>query len=173
MPGAHINEDWCVIQVVDPATGREVADGEWGNLTVTTLGRDNPLIRYDLEEAAALLREECTCGETTIRGLWGGRFKDLLSSQGKRFQVNELEKALRAVPDVAQPTLEYQVVKPRSEDTPLQIRVESTTTGDTADVARRAAAAIKEQVGIDADVQVLARDALPRSGYKATRLVDD
>src|SRR5437588_4721961 len=147
MPGAHINDDWCVIQAVDPETGREVPDGEWGIPTVTTLGRDNPLIRYDLEGAAALLREECTCGETTIRGLWGGLFKDLLSSQGKRFQVNELEKALRAVPDVAQPTLEYQVVKPRQEDAPLLIRVESTTAGDTADVARRAAAAINDELG--------------------------
>ena len=118
-----MHEDWCVVQAIDPGTGREVPDGEWGNLTVTTLGRDNPLIRYDLEEAAALLREECTCGETTIRGLWGGRFKDLLSCQGKRFQVNELEKAMRAIPDIAKPTLEYQVVKPKDEVAPLRMRV--------------------------------------------------
>jgi len=150
-----------------------VPDGEWGNLTVTTLGRDNPLIRYDLEEAAALLREECTCGETTIRGLWGGRFKDLLSSQGKRFQVNELEKALRTIPEIAKPTLEYQVVKPKQEDAPLKVRVESTVTGDTAGVKGRAEAAVKGELEIDTDIDVLARDTIPRSGYKATRLVDE
>ena len=65
-----------------PATGREVADGEWGNLTVTTLDRDNGLLRYDLEEACAMLREPCPCGETSIRGLWGGRFKP--TSSGAR-----------------------------------------------------------------------------------------
>ena len=64
-------------------------------------------------------------------------------------------------------------MKPKIEDSPLVIRVESATAGDTADVARRAAAVVKEQLGIDADVHVLPRDALPRSGYKATRLVDD
>jgi len=130
LPGAHVHEDWCVAQAIDPETGREVPDGEWGNLTVTTFGRDNPLLRYDLEEAAAVMREECPCGETSIRGLWGGRFKDLLSSQGKRFQVSELESALRTVPDVTQPTLEYQVVKPKAEDAPLVIMVESGTAGD-------------------------------------------
>jgi len=74
---------------------------------------------------------------------------------------------------VAKPTLEYQVVKPTDDQAPLRIRVESTTTGDAADVARRAAAAVQDELGIVADVDVLPRDALPRSGYKATRLVDD
>ena len=53
------------------------------------------------------------------------------------------------------------------------MRVESTTSGDTEDVARRAAAAVKEGLGIDTEIEVLPRDTLPRSGYKATRLVDD
>ena len=39
------------------------------------------------------------CGETSIRGLWGGRFKDLIAVQGTRFQANEVESALRAVAD--------------------------------------------------------------------------
>src|SRR5262245_26708579 len=47
--GAHLHEDWAIIQAVDPATGREVPDGEWGDLVITTLDRDNGLIRYDLE----------------------------------------------------------------------------------------------------------------------------
>ncbi len=111
-PGAHIHEDWAVVQAVDPATGREVPDGEWGNLTVTTLDRDNGLLRYDLEEACAIHREPCPCGETSIRGLWGGRFKDLLSCQGTRFQLNELELCLRGEELVTQPSLEYRVLRP-------------------------------------------------------------
>ena len=86
-----------MVQAVDPATGLEVPDGEWGNLTVTTLDRDNCLLRYDLEEACAILREPCPCGETSIRGLWGGRFKDLLECQGTRFQANEVEGVLRGI----------------------------------------------------------------------------
>src|SRR5207302_2863331 len=74
-PGAHVHEDWAVVQAVDPATGRDVPDGQWGDLVVTTLDRDNGLLRYDLEEACMVVGEPCPCGETTIRAFWGGRFK--------------------------------------------------------------------------------------------------
>jgi phenylacetate-CoA ligase len=169
--GAHLNEDWAIVQAIDPRTGGDVPDGEWGNLVVTTLGRDNGLLRYDLEEAAAIVRQPCVCGETTVRAFWGGRFKDLLATQGKHVQVAEVEQALRSVPEVTAPTLEYVVVKPTSDDAPLRVRVELAE-GDRADVAARCTAAVKEQLGVVADVEVVERESLARSGYKAVRLVD-
>ncbi len=171
-PGGHIHEDFAIIQAIDPKTGRDVGDDEWGNLVVTTLDRDNGLLRYDLEEAAAIIREPCPCGETTIRGFWGGRFKDFLDVQGRYFQVHEIERALRSVGDeITKPSLEYVVVKPSDPALPLSIRVEHAA-GDSMDLAVRCTAAIAEQVGIDATVEILEREALARSGYKATRLVD-
>ena len=156
-PGAHIHEDWAVVQAVDPATGREVPDGEWGNLTVTTLDRDNGLLRYDLEEACAILRGPCPCGETSIRGLWGGRFADLLSCQGTRFQLSEVEAALRTEKLVAQPSLEYQIIRPDDGPAPLEVRVEVATEDPDARslVADRVAMAIEEAVGVHAVVELL------------------
>jgi len=173
-PGAHIHEDWGVVQAVDPATGREVPDGEWGNLTVTTLDRDNGLLRYDLEEACAILREPCECGETSIRGLWGGRFKDLLSCQGTRFQLNELEAVLRGLKVLREPSLEYQVVRPDGGDAALVVRVEvaSEDPAVRAAAAEQCAADIAETLGVRAEVEILARDTIPRAGYKATRVID-
>jgi phenylacetate-CoA ligase len=175
MPGAHINEDWAVVQAVDPDSGEDVPEGEWGDLVVTTLDRDNGLLRYDLEEACAILREPCDCGETTIRGLWGGRFKDLIAVQGKRFQSTELESALRRVPGVTEPTLEWQMVKPTDETRPLVLRVEkgAGSTEDDPALAQRCAAAVREHLGIDATIEILARETIPRSGYKAARVVDE
>ena len=171
-PGGHLHEDWAIIQAIDPKTGRDVGDNEWGNLVVTTLDRDNGLLRYDLEEAAAIIRDECPCGETTIRGFWGGRFKDFLDVQGRYFQVNEVERALRSVGEpITKPSLEYVVVKPAVADAPLTVRVEHAS-GDAHELAGRCAAAIKEQVGIVAEIEILERESLARSGYKATRLVD-
>jgi phenylacetate-CoA ligase len=171
-PGAHIHEDWAVVQAVDPETGREVADGEWGNLVVTTIGRDNGMLRYDLEEACAIVREPCPCGETTIRGFWGGRFKDLIAVQGIRFQVSEVESALRKIEAVSQPSLEFVVVKPTEQATRLVVRVELGDHADRAGVANDCAAAVKARIGVEAEIELLPRESLPRSGYKATRVVD-
>lgn len=170
-PGGHIHEDWAIVQALDPKTGRDVPDGEWGNLVVTTLDRDNGLLRYDLEEAIAIVRDPCACGETSIRGFWGGRFKDFLDCQGKYFQVGEVERALRTVEEVTQPSLEYVVVKPTDTGAPLRLRVELLE-GDV-DVARgRCVDAIKAKLGIVAEVEIVERESLARSGYKAVRLVD-
>jgi phenylacetate-CoA ligase len=174
LPGAHIAEDFGIVQAVDPATGQEVPDGEWGDLVVTTLDRDNGLLRYNLEEACAILREPCVCGETSVRGLWGGRAKDLIPSQGKRFQTEEVASALRSVGDVSEPSLEWQMVRPTDDSAPLVVRVERGTgaAADDAEVSGRCASAIRDALGIKAAVEVLGRETLPRSGYKTVRVVD-
>ena len=123
--GAHLHEDWAIVQAIDPTTGRDVPDGQWGNLVVTTLDRDNGLLRYDLEEAAMIEGPaDCPQGETSRMGFWGGRFKDLLSSQGVHFQVSDLEKAVATVAELTTPTLEFVVVNPQGSTEPLVIRVE-------------------------------------------------
>ncbi len=173
-PGAHIHEDWAVVQAVDPATGREVPDGEWGNLTVTTLDRDNGLLRYDLEEACAILREPCpaarprsgACGAGASRIYWRARAPDSSSPSWN--------PSCRKEPLCAQPSLEYQVTRPGDESAPLRVQVEVATEdpAERRSVAQRLRAAIHSQLGVDAFVESLARDTLPRAGYKAKRVVD-
>ena len=172
--GAHLHEDWAIIQAIDPATGRDVPDGQWGNLVVTTLDRDNGLLRYDLEEAAMLEDSHCPLGETSRIGFWGGRFKDLLSCQGVHFQVSDLEKAIgTAAPGITEPTLEFVVVNPQGSHDPLVVRVEvGATGGDAADVEGQVRNGVKEALGVEAAIEVLEREALPRSGYKLKRVVD-
>lgn len=171
--GAHLHEDWAIVQAIDPETGRDVPDGQWGNLVVTTLDRDNGLLRYDLEEAAMLQDSSCPLGETGRIGFWGGRFKDLLSCQGVHFQVSDLEKALTAsAPECARPTLEFVVVNPQGSSAPLAVRMElGTGGGEAAETSSRVAAGIEEALGITAHVEVLERETLERSGYKLKRVV--
>ena len=151
------------MQAVDPSTGLEVPDGEWGNLTVTTLDRDNGLLRYDLEEACAILRSPCPCGETSARGLWGGRFKDLLSCQGTRFQLAEVEGVLRDVAAIREPSLEYQIVRPDGGDEDLVVKVEVASADPAVREGARAAAVagLRASLGVRAEVEILDRDTIP------------
>lgn len=171
--GAHLHEDWAIVQAIDPDTGADVPDGQWGNLVVTTLGRDNGLLRYDLEEAAMLEDADCPLGETGRIGFWGGRFKDLLSCQGVHFQVGDLEKVIaKAAPECTEPTLEFVVVHPGGSPDPLRVRLElGTAGGDPLLIADRVGAALAEALGVAATVDVLDRETLERSGYKRKRVV--
>jgi phenylacetate-CoA ligase len=178
--GAHLHEDWAIIQAIDPDTGRDVPEGQWGNLVVTTLDRDNGLLRYDLEEAAMLEPSgACPQGETSRLGFWGGRFKDLLTCQGVHFQVTDLEKAVASVTELTTPTLEFEVVNPKGSSEPLVVRAEVGADVGTVDdatrgeLAARVASAIDAALHLEAAVSILDRETLPRSGYKLKRLVDD
>ena len=173
--GAHVHEDWCIAQAIDPESGRDVPDGQWGNLVVTTLDRDNGLLRYDLEEAAMFEPPDCPLGETGKIGFWGGRFKDLLSSQGVHFQVTDLERAISSdVPEIVDPTLEFVVVDPEGSHDPLRVRVElGAAGGEPGLIGGKVATAVQQAFGIEAAVEVLERETLERSGYKLKRVVKE
>ncbi len=177
--GAHLHEDWAIIQAIDPTTGADVPAGQWGNLVVTTLDRDNGLLRYDLEEAAMIEGPaDCPQGETSRMGYWGGRFKDLLSCQGVHFQVSDLEKAVASVGELTTPTLEFVVVNPQGSADPLVVRVEvgadlgQVDDGRRADLRAQVVAAVDAAIGVKAVVDVLDRETLARSAYKLKRVVD-
>jgi phenylacetate-CoA ligase len=175
LAGGHVCEDWCIVQALHPETGQPVPDGQWGRLVVTTVGRDNFLLRYDLEEAVKLDRSACPCGETHLRGWWGGRFSDLVSAQGRSLMLADLERALKAFRPLRKPSLEYQVVRPADPmaDIPLRIRVEVGEGGDDREgLQREAQAAATETLGVAVALELLDRDTLPRSGYKAKRVID-
>ncbi|MCA1830761.1 MAG: hypothetical protein LC663_04525, partial [Actinobacteria bacterium] len=48
--GSHVCEDEAIVEAVDPSSGEPVPDGQRGNLVVTTLTKDNAMLRYDLQD---------------------------------------------------------------------------------------------------------------------------
>ena len=65
--GFHFNEADFLFEVVDPATGEVLKDGEEGELVFTTLSREGiPLIRYRTGDISRLIRDPCNCGASTL-----------------------------------------------------------------------------------------------------------
>ena len=66
--GMHLWEDNFILEIIDPATGEPLADGESGELVLTTLRREAmPLLRYRTRDITSVIPEPCACGRTHRR----------------------------------------------------------------------------------------------------------
>ncbi|MFP3339931.1 phenylacetate--CoA ligase family protein, partial [Micrococcus sp. SIMBA_131] len=63
-----------IVEIVIPGTGTPVAPGEVGEVVVTTLNRDYPLIRFATGDMSAVMPGQSPCGRTNMRIKgWMGR----------------------------------------------------------------------------------------------------
>lgn len=165
--GAHICEDYAVVECFDPLTGQPQPDMTRGHLVVTTIGRDNVMLRYDLEDIIRLDHEPCACGETHMRMLWDGRAKDFITVRGKELLPVDVWWVLEDFPQLKAPTLEYQLVRRPGADG-IEIRIEGDATLGT-DIGSR----IEEKLVVPARVEMVPRGGLPRPEFKPVRVVDE
>ncbi len=61
--GMHYWDDYIYLEIIDPATGKNVPDGEWGEIVITTLVKEGaPLIRFRTHDLSRIIPGECPCG---------------------------------------------------------------------------------------------------------------
>ncbi len=61
--GYHIRENDIYIEIIDPDTGEVLPDGQWGEITFTSLNREAmPFIRYRTGDMSRILPGKCPCG---------------------------------------------------------------------------------------------------------------
>jgi phenylacetate-CoA ligase len=91
--GLHIFEDHFYPEVVDPATGEPLPEGEEGELVLTTLTKEAlPVLRYRTGDLTTLSYDECDCGRTMVRmDNVTGRADDLLIVRGVNLYPSEIE----------------------------------------------------------------------------------
>jgi len=112
--GLHLREVDMYFEVVDPATGAPLADGETGEVVFTTLTRRGmPLIRYRTGDAGRFIPGDCPCG-TALKTLASitGRIADRVAlSAGAVLTLADLDEALFALEGV----LDFTVTLVRAE----------------------------------------------------------
>ena len=73
MDGMIVDEG-VIVEIVTPGTGNPVAVGEVGEVVVTTLNRDYPLVRFATGDLSAVMAGQSPCGRTNMRIIgWMGR----------------------------------------------------------------------------------------------------
>jgi phenylacetate-CoA ligase len=171
--GLHVQEDHFLAEVVDPASGEPLAEGEEGELVFTTLTKQAlPLIRYRTGDIGVLDSSPCACGRSFARvTALHGRRDDMLIVRGVNLFPSHVEHLLLGVEEVAP---HYRLILDR--DGPMdELTVECEPA--SAEVDREALAArlehlLREHTGIRIAVAVVDPGAVPRSEGKAVRVVD-
>jgi phenylacetate-CoA ligase len=169
----HVQEDHFYVEALDPATGRPVPDGEFGELTFTTFTKEAlPLLRYRTGDLARLDRAPAGDGRTTVRmSKIVGRVDDMLVVRGVNLYPSEVEAVVLADPQAGPQYLI--VVDARAALPQLVVGCEPvSSTVDSAALAARLRDALRRRVGIGCEVRVVPPGGLPRTEVgKARRVI--
>ncbi len=101
--GMHLRETDLLVEITEPATGLPVPEGDWGEITLTTLCRSAmPLIRYRTGDMGRIIPGPCACGSPLRRMDHSpGRLADDISlPDGTVLRLLDLDEALLPMPDV-------------------------------------------------------------------------
>ena len=171
--GMHIWDDYIYLEIIDPATGKNVPDGEFGEIVITTLVKEGaPLIRYRTHDISRIIPGECPCGSKFPRiDVIQGRSDDMMKIKGVNVFPKQIEEVLGSFPELSS---EYQIRISHLEgrDT-MRIYVETDGTVDFLGIAKRIAAAVKSRIGFTPLVKVVELGVLPRSEKKSKRVIDE
>ncbi|WP_188006726.1 phenylacetate--CoA ligase family protein [Sporosarcina sp. ANT_H38] len=181
--GLHVQEDHFYVEVINPETLQQVAEGEEGELVFTSLTkRALPVIRYRTGDISSISREICKCGRTTTRmSRVKGRIDDMMIIRGVNVFPSEVERVLLKVESLV-PHYQIRLVRTEAMDNvELHVEVDTnlyeTIAEDLTDTRAiqlkiEIQRSIKSACLISMDVVLNSPKTLPRSVGKAIRIVD-
>ena len=167
--GLTIWEDHFYPEVVDPASGRVLPDGEMGELVFTSLTKEAlPVVRYRTRDLTRLLPG--TARNMRRMEKVTGRSDDMLIIRGVNLFPSQIEELI-----LKQPELSPHYVLELSKEGPLDhlaVLVEFSSGKENISSAEKLKRNIKSLIGVSAQVKIVAGGAIERSIGKAKRVVD-
>ncbi|MBI1619706.1 phenylacetate--CoA ligase family protein [Aquamicrobium zhengzhouense] len=158
-PGMIVNEN-LIVEIVRPGTGDPVAEGEVGELVVTSLDPIYPLLRVSTGDLSAVLPGSSPCGRTgmRIRG-WMGRADQRTKVKGMFVDPKQVALVLARHPQLQRARLVVSRDGARDVMT-LQAEAEN---GHALDV-EAITATLRDVTKLGATVQIVAKGSLPNDG---------
>ncbi len=171
--GMHYWDDYLYIEIIDPVTGKNLPDGELGEIVITTLCKEGaPLIRYRTHDLSRIIPGECECGSRFPRiDTIMGRTDDMMKIKGVNVFPSQIEEVLAKFTEISS---EYQIrISHLDGRDTMRIYVETTGDVNFLDLADRIAAKVKSKIGFTPLVKVVEMGVLPRSEKKSKRVFDE
>ncbi len=153
-------DEGVIVEIVRPGTGDPVPEGEVGELVVTTLNPDYPLIRFGTGDLSAVLPGPCPTGRTNtrIKG-WMGRADQTTKIRGMFVHPAQVADIAKRFPEVLKVRL---VVTGEMATDSMTLKVEAHSGSDGLET--RISEAIRDVTKLRGDVEVLAPGSLPNDG---------
>ena len=157
--GLVLDEE-VIVEIVRPGTGDLVAEGEVGELVVTSLNPDYPLIRFGTGDLSAYLPGLCPTGRSNarIKG-WLGRADQAAKVRGMFVHAKQVAEVVRRFPQICKARL---VVTGEMANDRMQLLVETTETAPG--FAQQVVDALREVTKLRGEVQMVAPGSLPNDG---------
>ncbi|MBN1106611.1 MAG: phenylacetate--CoA ligase [Deltaproteobacteria bacterium] len=175
--GIHYWADYYILEILDPETLQPVAEGETGEMVVTTLRKEaTPLIRYRTRDLTRLIRGKCPCGSILPRhDRLLGRSDDMIIFRAVNIYPGQIDHVLSGMEGIGS---EYQIILDRKSDGKdyMALKVErgqGVDKGRDARIGQRIGEEIKKQILVSANVEILDYGTLPRSERKSKRVFDN
>lgn len=158
-------DEGVIVEIVRPGTGEPVAEGEVGELVVTTLNPDYPLIRFGTGDLSAVLLGQCPTGRTNarIKG-WMGRADQTTKIRGMFVHPKQVHEVVKRFPELQRARL---VVSGEMANDVMTLKVESAA--NDAALAARIGEAIRDVTKLRGSVELHTPGSLPNDG----KVIDD
>ena len=170
----HYWDDYLFIEIIDPATGKPVEDGEEGEIVITTLVKEGaPLLRFRTHDLSRIIPEKCSCGSCYPRlDIIKGRSDDMFKVHGVNMFPAQVEEILQQIDGA---TSEYSIAIGHDEDNNkdvmvLTVEVEGRVSFE--ETGKAIGSLFKSKIGVNPKVAVVPAGTLPRSEKKTKRVFD-
>ena len=153
-------DEGVIVEIVRPGTADPVAQGEVGEVVVTTLNPDYPLIRFGTGDLSAVLPGTCPTGRTNtrIKG-WMGRADQTAKVRGMFVHPHQVAEIARRYPEVKKARL---VVSGEMANDRMTLHVE--VGGAAAGLNERIAESIRDVTKLRGEVLLCVPGSLPNDG---------
>ena len=153
-------DEGVIVEIVRPGTGDPVPEGEVGELVVTTLNPDYPLVRFGTGDLSAVLPGTCPTGRTNtrIKG-WMGRADQTTKVRGMFVHPGQVAEVVRRLPEVLKARL---VVGGEMANDHMTLRLETRSTDPA--LAERAGEAARDITKLRGAIEMVAPGSLPNDG---------
>jgi phenylacetate-CoA ligase len=157
--GMVVNED-LIVEIVRPGTGDPVAEGDVGEIVVTSLDRQHPWIRLALGDLTAALPGPSPCGRSNmrIRG-WMGRADQTTKVKGMFVRPEQIAEIGRRHPQLGRLRL---LVTREGETDAMTLSAECTSPGES--LRQEIAATLRAVTKLHGAVDLVVPGSLPNDG---------